>query len=684
MTEVKTIDPVEQFQNFLKSHKNELGEYKYRQRISQLAVDGVKSLIIDFEDYMTFNSDLALTLIEDPDIHLGYAEEAALRQLRIEDPEYSEELEKIKTRFRRLPHKTALRSMGSEHIGRMVLVDGIVVRATPVKPLLLRAAFRCKRCSTIQYVDQNGSLLTYPDQHSDLACRRRGPFDLIEKDSIFMNSQNMRVQERPEDLPPGQLPRWIDIQILEDMVDVARPGDRVSITGIVRAIQEFMSREDRLRTFNLTLETNFIDIVGKEPEIVHISFDEEERIRELSKEPNIHRRIIRSIAPSVYGYDDIKEAISYLLFGGLPKYFQDRISVRGDLNVLLVGDPGTAKSVLLQYVSKIAPRGLYTVGRGATAAGLTAAVLRERGGGMTLEAGALVLADRGICCIDEIDKMRQEDRVAIHEALAQQTVSIAKGGIVATLNARAAVLAAANPALDRYEPYRSIIENINLPVTILSRFDLIFVIKDQPEKEADTRLAEHILQLHRTGRSPVEPSIEPNLFRKYISYAKQIEPTLTEEAMKRFKDFYLQMRSISETRESPVAITPRQLESLIRLAEARARAGLRSNVTVEDAQAVILIMKKSLGQVGVDMTTGRPDIDLIMTGKPKSVRDRLQVIISVIVEMEKNTGMVRDEDLYEHLEEEYEINRMEGSRLVEILLRDGTVYAPRAGYLKKT
>jgi len=259
---------------------------------------------------------------------------------------------------------------------------------------------------------------------------------------------------------------------------------------------------------------------------------------------------------------------------------------------------------------------------------------------MTLEAGALVLADRGICCIDEIDKMRQEDRVAIHEALAQQTVSIAKGGIVATLNARAAVLAAANPALGRYEPYRSIIENINLPVTILSRFDLIFVIKDQPEKETDTRLAEHILQLHRTGRSPVEPSIEPNLFRKYISYAKQIEPTLTEEAMKRFKDFYLQMRSISEARESPVAITPRQLESLIRLAEARARAGLRSNVTVEDAQAVILIMKKSLGQVGVDMTTGRPDIDLIMTGKPKSVRDRLQVIISVIVEMEKNTGIL--------------------------------------------
>ncbi|MEM2850711.1 MAG: hypothetical protein QXW18_02795, partial [Candidatus Bathyarchaeia archaeon] len=319
-----------------------------------------------------------------------------------------------------------------------------------------------------------------------------------------------------------------------------------------------------------------------------------------------------------------------------------------------------------------------------TAAGLTAAVVREKAGGLVLEAGALVLSDKGICSIDEFDKMKPEDRVAIHEVMEQQTVSVAKGGIVATLNARSSILAAANPALGRYDPYRTVAENINLPVTVLSRFDLIFVLKDVPQRETDTKMSEHILGLHKTGSTPVEPPIPPQLLRKYIAYAKRVKPVLSDEAMKRFEEFYLRMRAASESRESPIAITPRQLESLVRLSEARARAALRSEVSAEDAEAVIALVKKSLEQVGIDVTTGKYDIDIIMTGKPKTLRDRLTEVLATIVSMEKETGMVKLEDLYDRLMKDYEIDKTEADRLISQLTREGTIYSPKLGYVKKT
>ena len=303
---------------------------------------------------------------------------------------------------------------------------------------------------------------------------------------------------------------------------------------------------------------------------------------------------------------------------------------------------------------------------------------------MTLEAGALVLADRGICAIDEMDKMRTEDRVAIHEAMEQQTVSVAKGGIVATLNARTSILAAANPALGRYDPYRTMIENINLPTTILSRFDLIFLIKDAPEKDVDQKMAEHILTMHKTGAAPVESPVSPQLLKKYISYAKQITPTLSDDAMQRFEDFYVQMRTV-ESRDSPIAITARQLESLIRLSEARARVALRKTVQVDDAQAAILLMRKSLEQVGIDISgSGKIDIDIIMTGKSKSLRDRLQVVLSLLVELEREQGVVREDQLLERLDQEFEVSRDDAYRLISQLTREGTIYAPRPGFLKKT
>jgi len=674
--ELEVIDPQERFQELFKTEK-------YRQRISQLAVSGKTSLIVEFEDILTFDHRLADKLLEKPEEYLRHADNAAQNQLAIEAPEYAEK-QKITVRIVRLLEPTPLRKLGAAHIGKLVMIEGIVVRSTPVRPMVMRAAFKCRGCGNITYVEQTGPFLKAPFACADPSCRRKGPFDFVQEESSFIDSQDLRIQERPEDLPPGQLPRTLHVKLVgSEIVDVARPGDHISIVGIVRAAAPTMPRVGKLRTFVLHLDANSIEVLGKEPEATLPSPEEEKQILELAKDPWIHRKIINSIAPSIYGYEHVKEAIMYLLFSGVPKTLPD-ITIRGELNILLIGDPGTAKSQLLQYVARVAPRGLYTSGRGTTAAGLTAAVIREKGGGMSLEAGALVLADKGVACIDEIDKMRPEDRVAIHEAMEQHTVSVAKGGIVATLNARTAILAAANPALGRYEQRRTIAENISLPVTILSRFDLIFVLRDVPNKDVDSKMSEHILEIHRKGLTPIEPPIPLELLKKYISYAKGIKPVLTNEALQRLKDFYLAMRSVSESESSPIAITARQLESLVRLAEARARAALRTEVLAEDAEAAINIMKRSLEEVGIDLSSYKFDIDLIMTGKPKSLRDKLQTLLSVLTEMEKEIGMVEKVALINRLETEYKIPRNEVERLIAQLQREGTIYEPREGYLKKT
>lgn len=676
---LETVDPQEQFQEFLKTEK-------YRQRISQMAVGGKTSVIVDFEDLLAFDQRLADKLLERPEEYLRHASNAAYDQLRIEDLEYAEKLEAetITARIVRLLQPAVLRKLGSDHIGRLVMVEGIVVRSTPVRPMVMQAAFKCKRCGEITPVNQTGQFVKAPFVCSNPSCDAKGPFDFVQEESSFIDSQDLRLQERPEDLPPGQLPRTLNAKLVgTEIVDVARPGDHVSIVGVVRAFAPARPGVGKLRTFVLFLDVNSIEVLGKEPETSMPSPGEEEKILELARDPWIHRKIISSIAPSIYGYDHVKEAIMYLLFGGVHKTLPD-ISIRGEINSLLVGDPGTAKSQLLQYVARIAPRGLYTSGRGTTAAGLTAAVIRERGGGMTLEAGALVLADKGIACIDEMDKMRPEDRVAIHEAMEQHTVSVAKGGIVATLNARTAILAASNPTLGRYEPHRTVAENITLPVTILSRFDLIFVLRDVPNKDSDSKMSAHILEIHRKGMSPVEAPIPVDLLRKYITYAKGIRPALSPEAVQRINDFYLAMRSASESEGSPVAITARQLESLVRISEARARSALRKEVTSEDAEASITIMKKSLEEVGIDLSSYKMDIDIIMTGKPKSVRDKLQTVLSTLMDMEKQTGMVERAALLTELEDKYKVPRGEAERLIGQLLREGTIYEPREGYLKKT
>jgi len=677
MAREESIDPQERFLEFFKMDK-------YRESIGQMAIQGKESFTVDFEELFAFDQKLAEILLEKPDEYLLHADNAAYAQLCIEDRECAEKMQKVTVRIANLLGREQLRKLGSKQMGKLVMIDAIIVRATPVRPMVMQAAFKCKRCGTVSKVEQSGQFLKAPTVCTSPDCGKDGPFEFVQDDSQFIDSQDLRLQERPEDLPPGQLPRTLAVKLIgSEVVDVARPGDHVSIVGVVHAFAPSRPGIGKLRTFILQLDANSIIVQGKEPETTTATKEDEEKIIALSKDPDIFNKLRTSIAPSIFGYQHIKEAILYLLCGGCSKSLPD-VNVRGEMNALLIGDPGTAKSQLLQYVARIAPRGLYTSGRGTTAAGLTAAVIREKGGSMSLEAGALVLADKGVACIDEMDKMRPEDRVAIHEAMEQHTVSVAKGGIVATLNARTAVLAAANPALGRYEPNRTVAENISLPVTILSRFDIIFVLRDVPNKEADAKMSQHILEIHQRGISPVEAPIDAELLRKYIRYSKTIQPELSNDALNKLREFYLAMRVASESEGSPVAITARQLESLVRVSEARARSALRKEVTGADAEAAITLMKRSLEEVGIDMSSYKMDIDLIMTGRPKSVRDKLQIVLSAVVEMEKQTGSVEKDALVAVLEEKHKLSRSEIDRMIGQLLREGTLYEPGEGKLKKT
>ncbi len=678
--------PQERFEEFLRTYKDEHGTLAYWSRIQRFSIDGVTSLNVDFQDLATFDNVVFSTLAkESPTQFLDMLDGVLRSVLRTEDPEYMEGLEEslIKIRIINYPTHVSLRAIRSRHIGKLIHISGIMMRASEVKPLLVHATFKCRRCGEIIYQPQEDGRYMEPDQCP--VCGKKTPVRLIPEESKFRDWQKVRIQESPDELPPGSMPRSVDVILEGDIVDISRPGDFVKVTGLLLTTPDFTRRGGKLATFNVYIQANGVEITEKEYEQVELSEADEKEIRALAEDPYVHERIYASIAPSIKGHENIKESIALLLFGGVGKTLPDGTRLRGKSNILMIGDPGTGKSQILKFVSNLASRSLYTSGKGTSAAGLTAAVIHDTDtGAMTLEAGALVLADQGIACIDEFDKMDPNDRTAIHEAMEQQTVSVAKGGIVATLNARTSILAAANPSMGRYDPYRTVTDNISLPVTLLSRFDLIFILKDEPEKEQDARMSEHILSLHRGKTVTVEAVIPPELLRKYISYARRIKPVLSDDAVRSFHEFYLMMRSASEGADASSAITPRQLESLVRLSEARARACLRDVVTVEDAEGVISLMKKCLEQVGIDMSTGKYDIDIIMTGKPKTLRDKLLDVLSSISELEKDIGMVKQDDLLDHLERECGIDRNEAERLVSQLQREGTVYSPKPGFLKKT
>ena len=673
----------ERIAEFLKSYR-EGGREKYRDAVRRMAVERRRSIEVSVGDLLMHDKGLADELLRDPRAFLEAASSALRKVLEVEDPEYARAAKRLSVRIADPPPSIAvpLRSLRSAHVGRLVAVEGVVTRVSPVKHEMVAAVYRCGSCGGEVKVELAGGELRRPEECP--TCRATGKtarFTLLEERSELVDVQKLVLQERPEELPPGQLPRSVEVVVRDDLVDAVRPGDRVTVVGFLSLYEDKrVLRGAGGPAFRGFIEANNVIVHNREAEVVEITPEDEKRILELSRREDLEELIVNSIAPSIYGYREVKLAIALLLFGGVPKVYPDGVRVRGDIHVLLIGDPGTAKSQLLRYACSVAPRGVYTTGRGASAAGLTAAVVKDAGGEFVLEAGALVLADGGVACIDEFDKMSQQDRTAMHEAMEQQTVSIAKAGIVATLNARAAVLAAANPAFGRYIPSKTVAENIDLPPTILSRFDLIFVLRDIPSEREDAALADHVLGFHAED-APTGEFLPPELLRKYIAYARaHVRPRLSQEARARIREFYVRMRGRSEGAGSPIAITPRQLEALVRLSEARARMHLRSVVTAEDAEAAIRLMEHFLRSVGVDTATRMIDIDVVMTGQPKSQREKIVMVYDIVKELVRgnNGNPVRVEDVVEEARARG-LDEAFVRRVVEHLVERGELIQPRPG-----
>jgi len=669
------LDVISGIEDFLHNFKVD-GKAKYRELIRKMILEGRFDIEIDFNDIMSYNPKLAEVMIKSPEYMLRQFSETLKKIVEYEAPDYAERVYEIIPRFRNLPLIFKIRDLRSNLLNNLIAVEGIVVRASPPKQKIVEAVFQ-HDCGNEVQVPVTGDAVERPLQ-CPYCHKSSGSWKLNEGKSRFRDFQRLVIQEKPEEMPAGRMPRSIEADAYDNLVDIARPGDRVVVIGILKLRS---SNGKRLRSLrDMYIEVNNIVVSQRILEEIEITKEDEEKIKELAEDPLIRRKIIASIAPAIHGLWDIKEAIALLLFGGIPKILPDGTKIRGDIHILIIGDPGTAKSQLLQYVARIAPRAIYTTGKGATAAGLTAAVIRDKQTGeYYLEAGALVLADGGIACIDEIDKMREEDRVAIHEAMEQQTISIAKAGIVARLNARTSVLAAGNPRYGRYLVNRSIAENVNLPPTILSRFDLIFVMRDVPSAEKDLRLARHITYTHMREED-VKPIIDVETLRKYIAYTRKfVRPTLSEEARKMLEEFFVEMRKKSlEVPDSPVAITARQLEALIRLAEAHAKMALKSVITEEDAAEAIRLVKSMLESVGIDVESGEIDIDVIMTGKPKSQREKMIIIEEIVRNLAKEDGCAKVKAIVSKAREQ----NIEDKLVEEVLTRmrrEGLIYEVREG-----
>ncbi|MGY5144348.1 MAG: minichromosome maintenance protein MCM [Candidatus Nitrosopumilus sp. bin_32a] len=674
---------------FLTRFKDRDGNYKYVDAIDEMMPKNAKYIIVDYND-LVVEPQIEVIFSKSPDRLFDAFGRAIKEALQTRFPEYAEKIkDEVRVRLVNFPLERSLRQITAETIGKITSVSGMVVRASEVKPLAKELIFMCPDEHQTKVIQLKGMDVKMPIVCDNPSCKHRD-FELNPEASKFIDFQILRLQELPEDLPPGQLPHYIDVTIRQDLVDNSRPGDRIILTGVVRVEQESIAGVQRGHSglYRLRIEGNNIEFlsgrgsktdrkIGRE----EISPEEEKLIKSLSQSSDVYQRLIDSFAPHIQGQSLIKEAILLLIVGSNQRLLGDGSKIRGDINVFLVGDPGTAKSEMLKFCARIAPRGLYTSGRGSTAAGLTAAVVRDKTGIMMLEAGAVVLGDQGLVSIDEFDKMKPEDRSALHEVMEQQSASIAKGGIVATLNARTSILAAANPMYGKYDPFKNITENVNLPIPLLTRFDLIFVVRDIPTKERDMQIAKHIIRRNTTQGTDKKSVIEVDLLTKYLSYAKRGVPELTPEAEAKILDYYLQMRNVES--EEMITVTPRQLEGIIRLSTARARLLMKDKVEEEDAERAIFLIQSMLQDAGVDVNTGKVDLG-VLQGRPRSEVSKMQLFMDVLKGLEGDNKVPVEEKVFvKELEKSEKFTEEEARNYIRRMLREASIYESKPGHYNR-
>ena len=666
---------IENFEEFI--NKQYLGE------LANVINQGLPSFKLDFGELDKFDPILSDLLVENPGEMLKLVKEALGRI------EFAEETD-LKIRFTNMPESrfVKIRDIRSRHIGKLTAIDGLIRQASDVRPVATMAIFECPVCGTQIEIIQNETMMKEPSMCS---CGRKGRFKLVEKKLV--DTQRIVIEESPEKIGGEAQPRRLGVFLTEDLVEPkieknTSPGNRVAIIGIIREIPIVEKSGTKTTRFDLVMDANNIETTEHEYDELEITPEDTKIIKEMAADPEVFTKLRNSIAPSIFGYEGIKDAIALQLFGGVRTVRPDKTSVRGDIHILLVGDPGVAKSQMLKYVTSVSPKARYVSGKGTSGAGITASVVKDEFlRGWSLEAGALVLANKGICCVDEIDKMDKDDRVAMHEAMEQQTITIAKANIHSTLRAETTILAAANPKLGRFDPYQPISGQIDMPPTLLSRFDLIFPIRDLPDKNKDTKLAMHILNSFRTPETMV-PEISPDMMRKYISYAKRnCKPKLTLDAINEIKNFFVGLRNKRsgdmEEKIQAIPISARQLEAIVRISQASAKIRLKDEVTIQDAQRAINLMTSCLQQVGMDTDTNELDIDRIVTGITASTRNKIVTLREVIKDLEARYGSnVPLADVVDAAKEKG-IEESKVEEIIQRMKRDGEIFEPKQGIIRR-
>jgi len=641
---------------------------------------GEKSMSIEFSILAIYDPELADYLLDQPEEFLKGAE-IAIEQLNL-----GPQVKNFILRIKKLPPSSCIlvRNIRSMHLNKLFSFDGVVRNKSEVRPQIVTAKFECPSCGNNLPVLQLDNKFQEPTRCS---CGRKGKFKLVSKELV--DAQMMVLEEVPEQLDGGEQPKRMNVLLKSDLVSPltekrTNPGARVQVTGLVKEVPIFLRTGGQSTKFDLFIDSNNLEPIDEDYSEINISPEELKEIKDLAKDSNLIKKIVSSIAPSIYGHEKIKESLALQVVGGVRKKRDDGVITRGDIHMLFVGDPGAAKSQLLKRMQFVAPKARYVTGKGSSGAGLSAAVIKDEFlQGWSLEAGALVLANKGLCCIDEMDKMSKEDGWAMHEALEQQSVTISKANIQASLRCETTVLAAANPKFGRFDPYDTIANQINLAPTLINRFDLIFPIKDIPDATKDERMAKFILSMHKNNVS--KPDIDTKMLRKYFAFARQnIFPKLTDVAIEELQEYYLKMRaSAGSSGVKSVPISARQLEGLVRLAEASAKLRLSDKVLKRDAKKAIELLDYCMRQIAFDEKTGTFDIDRIATDMPASTRNKLITMKEIIQALEAQVGKTIPVDDVIKAAGEKDITEAECEEILQKLKRAGDIFEPRKGFISR-
>jgi len=664
-----------------------------RDKINKLLTDypSQKSLLVDYEELERYDRELADILVKQPDALINAAELALVQSQEVAfKTSHQDAAFEPHVRFFNLPDSSLLiQDISSRNIRELISVKGVVTKRGPILHKVKVAVYKCQMCDATTKVPMTKNA-SVPQVCSE--CKRRA-LKLEEEESYFVDVQRAEAQELLERLSGGAPAATISLWMEDDLVNRVTPGETIEITGVMRLMPPAKARTGT--TEGTQIYTRFIDVVNakktqKDFEEIETTKEDEARIRELSSDPQIYEKIRDAVAPGIYGHNEVKEALSLQLFSGTKdKFMPGGAAIRDDIHILLIGDPGSAKTRFLQYVRDIAPKGIFVSGKSVTGVGLTASAEKDEmgDGGWTLKAGALVIASGGIAGVDEFDKIDDNERAAMHEVMESQSVSVAKAGIVAKFKAKTSILAAANPKFGRFDPNQLPGKQFDIPPTILSRFDLIFPIIDVMDEVKDAALADYMLKTHAAGAESEASKADPNgidraLLRKYIAYARQnLRPRLTPEAMKKIKFFYVELRKMGKA-DGAVPITPRQIEGLVRLSEASAKIRLSEKVEESDADRAIRLTQYVLEKVSRDRETGKLDIDIIATGRPKSQVDKINSIMAIALRIQSQLGAIEVVRLVAQATDEGVADEMTVRRMIDDLIYKGELYKVKPGFVK--